>query len=414
MKFLGASSLLAVATAVSLLSLEASAASHVASASEPSTTPNDGPLLLRASTGQGQGDNDSISQQVAAGEEPTWWEKYRHQQRSLQSTSCPTPDVFTNLDPIRTGQYSSNTGDCFYIYWDPSKCTFANKCPLYVYVDGTSNAQDIDDRDYEFMAQMASRGYIAVTADYADNVGGYTAGCSSFNEKSRKIFDGSVVGSVMYQLCRDTGNLFDHGPNVPVDCELGVAVNGWSQGAHVAALAGNQSPLVTGALLFGNGNYNYACAAGYPTCSLCIGTDVSCVNDDNLALPKEKRRSIIGDEDTFFGACHSWFGYNNRGNVVNQQRATSGYDVALSGSKYCSVNRDDCMNRLPEGCENTYGTGEQTCTDSTNDNFGRQYGGTCSQCDGARYNPLHVMHYVPISIIVTYWLTSPCSNVIVS
>ena len=98
-----------------------------------------------------------------------------------------------------------------------------------MYVDGTENAADIDDRDAVFMAEMARRGYVAVTVDYDDDTLGYAEGCTSFNDKSRRIFDETIVGTVLHQLCRDAGNLFEHGLNVPVDCDLGVAVNGWSQ-----------------------------------------------------------------------------------------------------------------------------------------------------------------------------------------
>ena len=76
-----------------------------------------------------------------------WWNNDHHQ-RSLQNQECPTPDTFTsNLSFVRTGQYSSTSGDCFYLYWDPAICHPTNKCPLYVYVDGTGNAQGKDNWD---------------------------------------------------------------------------------------------------------------------------------------------------------------------------------------------------------------------------------------------------------------------------
>lgn len=83
---------------------------------------------------------------------------------------------------------------------------------------------------------------------------------------------------------------------------------------------------------------------------------------------------LVGDQDSFFGACDDYFGANNRANVVAQQQATSGYT--------CPVGRDDCMRRLPESC--SYGAGEQTCTDSTSENFGRQYSLSCPDCTEAR------------------------------
>lgn len=124
---------------------------------------------------------------------------------------------------------------------------------MLVYVDGTANAADIDERDTTYMIEMAQRGYIAVVVDYDDTVLSYTEGCDNFHQKSKKIFDVSVTGSVLHQLCYED-NVFGHLDHIPVDCELGVAVNGWSQGSHVASLAGNYAPeLVTAGLFWGNG-----------------------------------------------------------------------------------------------------------------------------------------------------------------
>lgn len=35
-----------------------------------------------------------------------------------------------------------------------------------MYVDGTEQGADIDERDTKYMSEMASRGYVAVTVDY--------------------------------------------------------------------------------------------------------------------------------------------------------------------------------------------------------------------------------------------------------
>ncbi len=84
---------------------------------------------------------------------------------------------------------------------------------------------------------------------------GYTDGCDGFHEKSKKIFDASVKGSVLHQLCDDE-NPFGHLNHVPVDCNKGVVVNGWSQGSHVASLAGNYAPsLITAGLFWANGKF---------------------------------------------------------------------------------------------------------------------------------------------------------------
>ena len=82
----------------------------------------------------------------------------------------------------------------------------------------------------------------------------YTDGCDSFHEKSKKIFDASVTGSVLHQLCYE--NSFGHRDHIPVDCQLGVVVSGWSQGSHVASLAGNYAPsLITAGLFWANGKF---------------------------------------------------------------------------------------------------------------------------------------------------------------
>ncbi len=100
----------------------------------------------------------------------------------------------------------------------------------------------------------------------------YTDGCNSFHKKSKKIFDASVTGSVLHQLCYD--NDFGHRDYIPVDCQLGVAVNGWSQGAHVASLAGNYAPsLISAGLFWGNGrfllSYHALLSLGTSFVSLC-------------------------------------------------------------------------------------------------------------------------------------------------
>ena len=37
-----------------------------------------------------------------------------------------------------------------------------------MYVDGTEQGADIDERDTLYMAEMAARGYVAVTVDYGE------------------------------------------------------------------------------------------------------------------------------------------------------------------------------------------------------------------------------------------------------
>ena len=152
------------------------------------------------------------------------------------------------------------------------------------------------DYDVYFMQLMAANGYITVSVDYDDIPRSYTSGCNEplgFKAKSRAIFDPTLPNSVANQVCNDD--------TTPVDCAMGIATAGYSQGAHISIMARNYNPQVTGNLVFGHGNVNTAEGGAF---------DVSCVNIDQLALPKERRRSIVGENDQFFG--------RNYNGVLNQ------------------------------------------------------------------------------------------------
>lgn len=129
-------------TLLLLLGCASAAAATTTSSSSPN---NDGadnnlPHLLRR--GSNNKKNNSIasittklksnsveSTETEAGDLP-WY----HPTRMLVPNEfCPAPDAITTLPNVRTGQYGSSTGDCFYMYWDPSKCDLPSgkTCPLY-------------------------------------------------------------------------------------------------------------------------------------------------------------------------------------------------------------------------------------------------------------------------------------------
>jgi len=172
---------------------------------------------------------------------------------------------------------------------------------------------------------------------------------TGFSDKSQEIFDGDVSDSVISQLC-------DNHSTKLANCDLGIATHGWSQGAHIAALAGNHEPRVSATLLFRNGNDN----------SIPFSGDVSCTNANRLSLPKERRRSIVGESDDFFG--------KNYGGVLKQQIETSGYDCRRDKYAYRDGDHWNCFDKLPSGCH--YGSGEQYCED-----FGMFYTLACQACD---------------------------------
>lgn len=115
------------------------AAASAAAATISSSTNNDGtdsslPHLLRSGSNKS---HTSITTKLQTNSvESTEAEAlpWYHPTRMLVPNEfCPAPDTITTLSNVRTGQYGSSTGDCFYMYWDPSKCDLASgkTCPLY-------------------------------------------------------------------------------------------------------------------------------------------------------------------------------------------------------------------------------------------------------------------------------------------
>ena len=86
------------------------------------------PRLLRGNENTLDGHtNAAIKGEDELVETSPWY----HPSRMLNPlTTCPWPDN-TSLADVRSGQYGSETGDCFYMYYDPSKCGNGRKCPLY-------------------------------------------------------------------------------------------------------------------------------------------------------------------------------------------------------------------------------------------------------------------------------------------
>lgn len=114
-------------------SASAAAATTTTTTTTSTSTNNDGtdsnlPHLLRR--GNNNKKNDSVSKSIESTEDLPWY----HPTRMLVPNEfCPASDTITTLSGVRTGQYGSSTGDCFYMYWDPSKCDLASgkTCPLY-------------------------------------------------------------------------------------------------------------------------------------------------------------------------------------------------------------------------------------------------------------------------------------------
>lgn len=208
----------------------------------------------------------------------------------IEPVICPGPDCVQVED---VDYYLDSTGGTQYaalcykppycVDYETSATTGGIRCPLYVWIDGTSHNDILEIPDKYFLREMVSRGFVSCVAKYDDSPSSYLEGCPSFHSKARDIFDPLQSGSLLSQLCQ---------AGTHADCNVGLAVHGWGQGAHLAVLAADYVN-VTASLQFGNGNLNGV---------LSVETNVSCVSSDNISplLPPTRRRSIVGEEDQFF------------------------------------------------------------------------------------------------------------------
>lgn len=152
----------------------------------------------------------------------------------------------------------------------------SGRYPLFVYLTGTQMSyQGIEAQ--ALTRAMAERGFVSVSVEY-DN--GAYAYCSGMQSKARCVFGKSDTESAVAKLCARAN----------VDCEQGIVVSGFSQGANIAALSKNLEPRVRGAYLMGHGHK----ASNFMDSS-------SCQQASATALTADELRSINGEHDGFFG-----------------------------------------------------------------------------------------------------------------
>ena len=103
-------------------------------------------------------------------------------------------------------------------------------CPLFIWLDGTSVNVVHTFRDTYFMFEMVKRGFVAVDLTYDPSFTNYALqGCNGIESRARAMFDGTSPLSALTKLCDQASYPF-------INCDLGVATSGWSQGAQLATL----------------------------------------------------------------------------------------------------------------------------------------------------------------------------------
>ena len=122
--------------------------------------------------------------------------------------------------------------------YTPAACTTATPCQLYVFLTGTG--MSIIEPELMFLREMGARGFVSGFVMYPQ-VPYYPQDNDQWADKAQVVWQGD--SSALAVLCARTA----------VDCDLGIAVHGFSHGGGIAALAAQYDSRVVAALLFGIG-----------------------------------------------------------------------------------------------------------------------------------------------------------------
>ena len=166
----------------------------------------------------------------------------------------------------------------------------ASGLPVYVYFSGTGTS-NTRTAELEFPRQMALRDYVGAWVEYPNHAS-YPTSCAGVRGKMATVRQG------IQAVC----------DRPKADCSRGIAVHGFSQGAHIATLAAEYHSSVSAALLFGHGHYNWGALSNF-----------ACFYASNVNphLPKHKRRHLTAENDPYFGIVAS--------GVRQQLKIVSGY-----------------------------------------------------------------------------------------
>ncbi|MGK0186687.1 MAG: dienelactone hydrolase [Verrucomicrobiales bacterium] len=166
--------------------------------------------------------------------------------------------------------------------------------PLFVYTQGTWGSIRVQ-HIAEILTTMAERGFIAVAVDYGQ--GEYPSTGEAMLEKAKAVYAEDNPASAV-NIVAGSGVSYD---GATASFDQGMVVAGFSQGAHMAALAANYHSNVRAAFLIGNGT---------------LLPDI--LRIENIALEPNQIRSIAGENDEFFGSTLA--------GVRTQQEATTGWN----------------------------------------------------------------------------------------
>jgi len=187
------------------------------------------------------------------------------------------------------------------IYQVPDSSKFGpGPYPVFVWTPGTYEVYT-DPLSLLFMSNMAKRGYLAVSVQYANN-NALAQTCNAYTSAAKGIFDATRSTSAVGVACALPG----------ANCAKGVVVSGTSQGGELAILARNYASQVQAAFVLSAGAQNNVGVGGNLS---------SCLGKQNTAIPLNRLTIVNGQADPSFGSQSS-------------TQAASGYSCA-TGSTQC-------------------------------------------------------------------------------
>jgi hypothetical protein len=214
--------------------------------------------------------------------------------------------------------------------------------PVFIYMVGTNETYN-NAAAMAAVNDMASKGYIAATVDYATSLFGT---CSVLSAKSSCVFNPNSALSAVSQLCS----------RAKADCSKGIVVGGFSQGSILALLSKNFDARVQAAYGIGMSNV-------YSMYDLS-----SCVSNGNRSLPSDRLRAVDGELDNFAGGAQAAVQTSlqnvtglkcTAGSYACMNSNNSGW-IIVKNSQVADGSADHCYMRASGDC-----FGSQNSLDST-------------------------------------------------
>lgn len=196
--------------------------------------------------------------------------------------------------------------------------------PVFIYMVGTNETYN-NAAAMAAVNDMANKGYVAATVDYAASAFG---SCSVLSAKSSCAFNPNSTSSAVTALCS----------RAKADCSKGIVVSGFSQGSILTLLAKNYDSRVQAAYGMGMSNV-------YSTYDLS-----ACVSNGNRTLHSDRLRAVDGEKDNFAGGTQSAV-QSSLQNVTGLKCKAGSYEcLSSNGSGWVIVKNSQVQDGSADHC----------------------------------------------------------------